>query len=206
MYFLPTIFRIREYLESYGIGSFPHKVVLNFEMIQVQDDPSDWEREASLMSTVYGSSTLNIAAAWATDRSQGLFHPRHHSRARSQILVPSSSQKNPFIYTCVPSSLYRHSMSAMPLEFRGWTVQERILPTRCLYFTETQLFFECNHSVACETFPEGFPKTLMYHESYFRKVPVSRELWMWIVQDYSSRDLTFPSDKLVAVSGLARRI
>jgi len=35
---------------------------------------------------------------------------------------------------------------------------------------------------------------------------VSRELWTWIIQDYSARDLTFPSDKLVALSGLARRI
>jgi len=42
----------------------------------------------------------------------------------------------------------------------------------------------------------------MYHESYFRKVPVSMELWTLIIQGYSAHDLMFPSDKLVAVSSL----
>jgi len=46
----------------------------------------------------------------------------------------------------------------------------------------------------------------MYHESYFRKVPVSMELWIWIIQGYSAHDLTFPSDKLVVASGFGRRI
>lgn len=172
--------------------------------IQVQDDAKDWECEASLMSTVYGNSTLNIAAAWARDGSQGLFCPRPVSRALSKILARPNA--NPTIYDCAPSELYRRSMTAMPLEFRGWTLQERVLPSKSLYFTQTQVFWECHQSVACETFPLGFPRSLMYHESSFRKVPVSRALWTWIVQDYSARDLTFASDKLVAISGLARKI
>jgi hypothetical protein len=53
---------------------------------------------------------------------------------------------------------------------------------------------------------EVFPKALMYHESYFRKVSVSRELWIWIIQGYSAHDLTFPSDKLVTVSSFGRSI
>lgn len=37
----------------------------------IQDDMEDWAQNPSLMSGVYGNSYLNIAAAGATDGSQG---------------------------------------------------------------------------------------------------------------------------------------
>ena len=33
----------------------------------IRDDPDDWDREAVLMSTVYGGSSLTIAASAAKD-------------------------------------------------------------------------------------------------------------------------------------------
>lgn len=42
----------------------------------IQDSKSDWEIESSLMSTVYGNSTLNLAASMAQDGNMGLFSSR----------------------------------------------------------------------------------------------------------------------------------
>jgi hypothetical protein len=42
----------------------------------VQDDQKDWEREWSQMASVYGCSSINIAATGAVDGSIGLFFDR----------------------------------------------------------------------------------------------------------------------------------
>lgn len=39
----------------------------------IQNDDNDWEHEASLMSSVYGGSTINIAASTAVDGTEGCF-------------------------------------------------------------------------------------------------------------------------------------
>jgi hypothetical protein len=39
----------------------------------IQDDEDDWRQESALMSTVYGNSYLNIAAAGASDGSPVAF-------------------------------------------------------------------------------------------------------------------------------------
>jgi hypothetical protein len=47
---------------------------------------------------------------------------------------------------------------------------------------------------------------LAYASCYFRKQPISRSMWSWIVERYACSELTCAADKLVAISGLAREI
>jgi len=42
----------------------------------IQDDPQDWQKEAALMTKVYGHSYINIAASGAVDGTAGLFFRR----------------------------------------------------------------------------------------------------------------------------------
>lgn len=169
----------------------------------IQDDPDDWTRESALMSSVYGCSGLNIAASGAVDGSCGCFFERP-STWRCQVQI--EAENHLLRYECIPSGMYYRSLSTMPLVRRGWALQERLLAPRTLHITSTQLFWECHQKVACETFPEEFPTSIAYSSCYFKKQPISRSMWSWIVHRYSGCDLTYTKDKLVAISGLARNI
>ncbi|PMD40262.1 hypothetical protein L207DRAFT_582480 [Hyaloscypha variabilis F] len=94
----------------------------------------------------------------------------------------------------------------MPLLRRGWTFQDRLLPTRTIHFTTTQIFWECYETFACECLSEIIPDDIIEFVESFHKEPIDISMWGWIVQIYSTRDLTKSSDKLVAISGLARKI
>ncbi|KAH7079635.1 heterokaryon incompatibility protein-domain-containing protein [Paraphoma chrysanthemicola] len=169
----------------------------------IQDDTDDWLREAATMSSVYGGSTLNIAASGAHDGAVGCFLRPQYTL---QCLIQVEAGGRTLHYRCVPGNFYYHVLADMPLMRRGWTLQERLLPSRNLHFTSTQVFWECYQKVACETFPDKFPHSLTYEDSYLQKQPVSISMWSWIVERYSSCHLTRTEDKLVAISGLAREI
>lgn len=100
-------------------------------------------------------------------------------------------------------------------------VQERILAPRILYYGKEQLLWECVHMDACETYPDGIPhrdrerwKSVDLDTEYLRKVlalnPENKqamyEYWRVIVRAYSFCQLTRPEDKLLAISGLAKRV
>jgi hypothetical protein len=127
------------------------------------------------MGCVYGGSGLNIAASSALDGSSGCFIERLYTW-RCQVQIKTEDQFSR--YDCVPAQMYYSSLSSMPLAKRGWALQERLLPSRTLHFTSKQVFWECHQKVACETFPEEFPTSIAYANSYLKKQPVSRSVRM----------------------------
>lgn len=95
-----------------------------------------------------------------------------------------------------------------PLNRRAWALQERFLSTRILHFTTEQLVWECRKHAASESFPYGLPNHIQeYHSERNRLLnpssTASSPSWSEVVRLYSKGKLTFPSDKLVAISGLA---
>ena len=119
----------------------------------------------------------------------------------------------------VPSQkdLWLHSVESSPLNRRAWVLQERLLSSRIVYYTRTQLFWECRESKACETSPAPVPKmhtewdgSLTYlemsHELYGPNFEPWHRHWPDIVEKYTDTSRTKLEDKLVAISGLAREI
>lgn len=174
----------------------------------LQDDQTDWQREASLMTKAYGCSYVNIAASGAADGERGLFFPRP-STWRCRVKVHAAKLKG--LYECVPFDMHGGTLRHMPLSRRGWAVQERLLPPRTILFAATQVFWECHEKTASEIFPECYPNEL-YGDLYspgrgiFRKEPVQYIAWSQIIDLYTRCALTFEQDKLVAISGLAREV
>jgi hypothetical protein len=170
----------------------------------IQDDLDDWEKESSLMSIVYGGSTVNIAASGAEDGTIGCFFERDFS-SKCRIQLSRLGQHQ--LYECFPYDIYGIEITRMPLMNRGWALQERVLPARTLHFTKTQIYWECPELNANEIFPRGIP-LLCRGTDYtrFTKSPVALPMWPWIVQHYSRCKLTFNEDKFPAVSGLAREL
>ena len=84
---------------------------------------------------------------------------------------------------------------------RAWVLQERLRSPRILHFGRNEVFFECNKLIATETYPSGLPASC--HLATKAKLLPS---WTKIVEEYSSRQLTYLSDKLVALSGIAHHL
>ncbi|KAM7222946.1 hypothetical protein V8F06_001502 [Rhypophila decipiens] len=106
---------------------------------------------------------------------------------------------------------------------RAWVVQERLLSPRVVHFCQKQLYWECTELQASETFPFGLPDHGLHQyariklESPFSLSNANPELpsdlfkrgmrvWAPAVAAFASSDLTYPTDKLVAISAIAKEM
>ncbi|KAI8962037.1 HET-domain-containing protein [Daldinia sp. FL1419] len=94
---------------------------------------------------------------------------------------------------------------------------ERVMATRTVYFGKNQVFWECTEMHACETRPKGIGQIRAIHDPRLIAVstavsstrdPLAHTLAEWSIgiSLYSHTKLTVPSDKLVAISGLAKGV
>ncbi|KAK0611206.1 heterokaryon incompatibility protein-domain-containing protein [Immersiella caudata] len=113
-----------------------------------------------------------------------------------------------------------------PLLSRGWVVQERLLSRRFLLFTSHELIWECGQESTCECesdrkiirsqpmTSEHFPK-----DEFWRQfaLPLMEQgtgdfgcgtwqgrTWRQLVTYFVRRNLTMPTDRLAAISGMAK--
>jgi hypothetical protein len=86
-----------------------------------------------------------------------------------------------------------------PLSFRGWTVQERALSRRALYFARDGIWWNCRH-FGCNCFRHD-GKIFCDHQIQFRDYG-----WAFLLKEFLSCKLTVPTDNLAAVEGMARRV
>jgi hypothetical protein len=168
----------------------------------IQDDTEDWRREASMMGHIYGGSFLNIAASRAEDGRGGLFFQRTDDELRRIQRFQIEVGRGPTCkwFNCIDHAIDRADMDDSPLAKRGWTFQERFLAPRTAHFAKSRLYWECKHKTSSETFQNGFPKT---NKNTLERNDNS-QIWSSVIEHYSRRNLTFSSDRLVAISGVAK--
>lgn len=182
----------------------------------LQDSKEDWEKEASLMLDVYVNSSCNIAAAASGDPHLGLFRSRHIFDIQYGLIWSNALGSTGQFYYVLDEAYWNRQVSSAILHQRGWALQERLLAPRTLHFTEYQIFWECFLEQKCEAFPCGPPNFLCakdlkplfeIQDSKLQGHHCTRSniaMWKEIVKLYTRCDLTVPSDKMVALSGLAK--
>ncbi|CZS77650.1 unnamed protein product [Fusarium graminearum] len=183
-------------------------------IFQDKDDLSYWSREASLMHKVYSFSYCNIVAAENRDSSEPIFRTRDPKRlippttetlvrnrlCSSQVDEPSSSNKYIVDYGGSWSPVTNAHINT-----RGWVMQERLLSPRALHFGSHEVYWECRKCIASGTNPKGLRR--FDHGIPFKGLRNALDghySWSNLVMKYSSCTLSFPSDKLVAFSAVAR--
>lgn len=184
----------------------------------VQDSVEDWKANCKEMSTIYGKSSLTIASLWAKDSSDGIFCDRKHMYPHNKFKtgrVPADLViGQPATYVRVAQWNLRTAISSSTLNKRGWVLQERIFSPAILYYWLSEMFWECNGYTAAESQPRplitsgGLMKNIF--QEMQREGTVAHEqghltAWYLLVEQYTQRDLTVPSDRLPAIMGLARR-
>lgn len=180
----------------------------------IQDDEDDWLTQASKMGSIYEGASCNIAATWAPDGDGGCF-TKKETRTISLNYPPGRTWE----YYVHSDLLYYEDLMEARLNTRGWVTQERYLARRQLSFAKSQIYWECRELSASEQFPNGIPRTLIDLSPYNQAVPPvgkptldhsstieRRAAWAGLVDFYSNCKFTRLSDKMVALSGLARNM
>ncbi|PMD49345.1 HET-domain-containing protein [Hyaloscypha bicolor E] len=175
----------------------------------LQDDDDDWINEAAHMGSIYSGCFLNLVAADAPDGAAGCFFERDPT-AKFQLRDTSNGNTYPCLLN---KSEYLSHTSILK---RGWCFLETLLAPRSLYFCKSQLLWECRTLQTCEILPKVLSWTPPVHRSVIswdedfleaEHLHILRRMayeWLKIVGLYSRTTITYPKDKLTAISSIAR--
>lgn len=201
----------------------------------IQDSKEDWLEQSGKMASIYEHSLVTLAATASHGASSGcFFEPSlalrgYITNGKTQMRFSDTSEVTELIARTPPTDpiLYirrRPSHNSpgyftypdLPLLSRGWVYQERLLSPRILHFGAIDLIWECNTDISCHC---GY-----YTPSYSRN-PISHPIkpqhaacvrkgsaggsmasrWVQLVQQYTALDLTFDTDRLPAIAGVAKQ-
>jgi len=196
----------------------------------LQDSTADWNEEASKMGAIYARSILTIAAGCGGDAESGCFvqnYPPFRTYLSREITnTQQDGQSSTLLVTVRKRILASRSILRTPLTMRGWTLQEHIMAPRLLHYTDHGLFWECRQDCYSEQGKVNLMSliTLEGADPHCQTAPSTAKLleirssqpdalwagvYLWysrILADYSKRHLTYRSDKLPAVSAIARAV
>ncbi|KAI0169812.1 heterokaryon incompatibility protein-domain-containing protein [Hypoxylon sp. FL1284] len=186
----------------------------------IQDDIEDWRRESEKMTEVYRNAHFVLAASRSTSDSEGFLAPR----TRPEHVELGVNSGVHLILELLPCSLRQptrsaHPFDSDPLSHRAWCLQERYLARRILHYGSQQLFWECGEIRAAEdgdfTTVDGDQLSSILQSAAIKDTVFTRPLkgghfnyadWYTMIEDYTGRDITKDSDRLRALSGLARAL
>ncbi|KAK8094943.1 hypothetical protein PG997_001628 [Apiospora hydei] len=167
------------------------------------------------MMAVYANGYINISADSAGDGNGGLFRQRDPAMFQS-FLVPSDRTGSNGSYNCHLSNWDKYVESA-PLKARSWVTQERFMSPRVVHFSNDQVHWECVELMTSESVNSSFhigPEFIWTPEKSFHafiqepnsdtKIESLYTIWYRLVESYTTGQLTFISDRPVAIAGLAR--
>ncbi|KAH8686168.1 heterokaryon incompatibility protein-domain-containing protein [Ilyonectria robusta] len=191
-----------------------------------QDQIHEWERESTKMAAVYTNAYLTVAATGVDSSDGGLFFSRNPPRSIELPYISGETSGtvlvHPLPFDREIIKQYHTEMRDEPLTQRAWGFQERVLSRRILHFAKHQVYYECIEGTQTEnglTLPDRFQyaydaldktKTEMIEKTFSGKPRRKRssnevlQQWYGLLWGYGGRKLTWASDKLPAMSGLAR--
>ena len=193
-------------------------------IIQEQASKEDWAKEGPKMGHVYGNSRLTICAAAAADSAQGCFQERHGLFFWPCPVVMFGQACYVFRYPTFEESYFGEPgdfARRNPLYRRAWVIQEQALSRRSIIFSKDQLVWRCPTLSTNEKYPLGIPhmpsistdKLRLFHciiNGITSLIPKSLDVdiytcWYNIVEDFTSRSLTYNEDRSPAIAGIAQR-
>jgi hypothetical protein len=188
----------------------------------VQDDQEDKIQELPRMGSIYGGAYLVVAATLAENGDHGLH------RERQQRLVQFRTLTNEMLKAAVYEKSHHDvwkkgeqfwAEPELPLFGRAWAFQERLLAKRVVHFTPSELVWECFSSIECECgdlqsphtsspeFGKGKNLKTKYRDIVRWGSDMDRiNFWHDICAQYSARQISYVTDRLPALSSVARQI
>jgi hypothetical protein len=188
----------------------------------IQDDAEDWRKESVQMGRIYQNAAITIAASGARDGSEGCLTKRPSSMPLVPLLYKAATHESgaEYVYATLFPDQAQSSLTQAPLGSRAWITQEWMLSPRTIHYTKARMAWACRTHVKCE---DGYTEPPMDEQRLFDSIRQYRDSkiqgnlnaearddfladWCEMVSTYTSRDLTFESDKPIAILGLATEI
>ena len=193
----------------------------------IQGDAEDWVTESAKMSSIYGGSTLTLFAT----STQGLLLRRKTCLQKAYHYSTFSGHS---AHTLALSPLKHATLDSfssaanVALFKRGWVFQERLLSRRAVVFGADELLWCCDHGCRCECMPNLQDPVTAGHQ-YLRRnghnnfvsarykyrsetqqdiderSSAEGLLWLRLAEIFSMTRLTVETDRLPALSGLAKQ-
>lgn len=173
----------------------------------IQGDKSDFKCQAPKMGEIYGNASFTIAAASATSENDRISMQRD-----SRWRMSANLSVNVLNVGTINVGLRRRSYpigqeagggNYGKISSRAWIWQERLLSARTVFYTPSELKFECR----CHSVWEGSGQGVT-GPSWSAQLDnnISHASWLSLVEEYTSRDIYYPSDRLPAIESVMKRI
>lgn len=173
-------------------------------IIQGQDEAArkDWEAESSKMGTVYSNAFVTLSAAGAPNCQAGMFFPRSPRLASSFrfLAYDRDSMEGGYVYLDMQIKTFSLN-DEEPIDKRAWTLQERLLSPRLVKYGTNAISWECRSATLAE-----FDARVRTDGLKIYRLPrqLTTDDWMQVIEDYSSRNITFVEDRIPAIFGMVR--
>jgi hypothetical protein len=183
----------------------------------IQDSATDKAQEVVLMADIYRNAALTISAAVASTCHDGFLQKRdiqYHLKDDILIYLPFACQEG--IGTV---GLFQRSDPNVrdSISTRAWTFQEHMLSSRLLMYGSLDVNWICREAILPRSqevksihdmrrMAKGILPTVRQKLNglgTLSKVELTKRDWMEVIEEYSTRKLTFPDDKLPALSAIA---
>jgi len=181
----------------------------------VQDSPTDWEDQAARMGQIYEGAAITIAASLSTDPHHSLYQKRNPIYEEIELFSELKGGPINVVFKArrkIARGIHAktgRSKDIDPLDTRAWGLQEKMLSTRLIAFTGAELQWTCRTSKECECHHVKIPAQPLFPvltgtTTTDRILSISKS-WSQIIEEYSTRKLKVPEDRLPALSGLANK-
>ncbi|KAF8860297.1 HET-domain-containing protein [Acephala macrosclerotiorum] len=174
----------------------------------IQDDEKDWFDQAPRMGSIYAGATLTIVATRATHGGMGCFSSRES--VKSELMIGNTHvniyARKSFFSNDEWSDRNRSRSDRNPLRQRGWCLQERLLSSRTVEYTESEMVWQCRGLSQCESqgiFEKDLGSSVSKLYEARKKQSGMWQVWRDIVTAYTLTKLTKESDLFPAISALA---
>jgi hypothetical protein len=183
----------------------------------IQDSITDWEEESPKMGEIFGGAAITIAASSSPHPDHTLFKTREPRYQEVELYNGAAGGPHDVVFKArrkirrgIHAKIGRSTdTDADPLDARAWGLQERLLSTRLIAFTGTELQWTCRTLKSCECHQNPQPSQPLFPAptglSRIETTIKHSRSWIQVIEDYSNRKLTNPNDKLPALSGLASK-
>ncbi|KAM6485902.1 heterokaryon incompatibility protein-domain-containing protein [Trichoderma sp. SZMC 28011] len=180
----------------------------------IQDCAKDKETEISRMASIYKNASVTIAASSSENAANGFLTQKMQPYCPDYgVRIPMANNMTGTVYLSTGPYEPDH-----PLDKRGWTLQEFMLSSRMLIFSDYELLWQCKEvdlrSVSARGLEylqllESLPWTVFDNgtEPFYGSLEDDKlYLWKTIVWQYTDRELTNADDKLNAVMGITSEL
>ncbi|KAF5575696.1 TOL [Fusarium subglutinans] len=185
----------------------------------IQNCPQDKANEIAKMATTYKNAAITLAAGTAERACDGFLgrvpdkNPAYLPEHKFDITMEDGYTGTVYL----SKSPYQPNH---PLDKRGWTLQEYMLSSRMLIFSDYQLLWQCqevelqsvtgtNAGIEYQQDLEWLPWSSFIDEGEpFYGTHDSEKLYLWktVIMQYTRRELKESEDRLPAVTGITTEL